>query len=90
VGRRDRAVTFVCLYQGVPGDCSECGGFDPTGTGFCCHDCAQARADRAARHAAAAQASRDREDAFAREVDRLRAEGYRDEEIDLMLAGMPS
>jgi hypothetical protein len=83
-------MTVVCLYQGVPGDCSECGGFDPTGTGFCCHDCRAARADREARQAAEVQARRDREDAFGREVDRLRALGHADEEIDVMLAGMPS
>lgn len=86
----DSVFHIVCAYTGVPGDCSECGGLDPTGTGFCCHDCAQARADRAERHAAERQARRDREDAFGREVDRLRSLGHSDEEIDLMLAEMPS
>jgi hypothetical protein len=82
--------TIVCAYTGVSGDCSECGGHDPTGTGFCGHDCAAARADREARHEAERQARRDAEEAFAAEVDRLRGLGHSDEEIDLILAGMPS
>lgn len=81
---------IVCAYTGVPGDCQECGGHDPTGTGFCCHDCATARAERVERQDAERQARRDREDAFGREVDRLRGLGHSDVEIDLMLAGMPS
>jgi hypothetical protein len=81
---------FVCLYQGPPGECKECGGSDPTGTGFCDHDCATDFEDRQAARAAVEQQRRDREDAFAREVARLRGEGYGDLEIDLMLADMPT
>lgn len=86
----DSVPAIVCAYLGPPNQCSECGGHDPTGTGFCCHDCAQARADRVERHEAERQGRRDREDAFGREVDRLRGLGHSDEEIDLMLAEMTS
>jgi len=82
-------MAFLCLYQGVPGDCSECGGYDPTGTGFCSHDCGAARAERVAEHEAAQQRRRDDEAAFAREVDRLHAAGHSYDEIDLLLAEMP-
>lgn len=83
-------MTFICLYQGVPGDCQECGGFDPTGTGFCSHDCREIPALREAKHARELRERRDREDAFAAEVARLRAAGYSYEECDVMLAGMPT
>lgn len=82
-------MTIVCAYLGPPGDCSECGGHDPTGTRLCSHDCAQARADRAAKQDAAAQARRDADDAFGREADRLKALGHTDVEIDDLLKGMP-
>lgn len=81
---------FVCAYMGVPGDCQECGGFDPTGTGFCSHDCAAARAERAAQLDAALADRRTREDSFARECERLRGQGYTDREIDALLVGMPT
>lgn len=81
---------FVCLYQGPPGECKECGGFDPTGTGFCGHDCAANFENRKLAHAVAEQQRRDREDAFAHEVARLRGEGYGDMEIDFLLADMPT
>lgn len=83
-------MTIVCAYMGPPDECPECGGFNNTGGPFCSHDCAGARADRVAEMEAREQARRDREDAFAAEVARLRAEGYSYEECDLMLAGMPS
>jgi hypothetical protein len=81
--------TFVCLYMGYPGDCQECGGHDPTGTGFCSHDCRTDRADRLARRDAAVQALQEADDEFGREADRLRALGHTDEEIDEMLKEMP-
>lgn len=67
----DSVPSIVCAYLGPPGECSECGGHDPTGTGFCSHDCAATRADREARHTADAQVRRARENLFAAEVDRL-------------------
>jgi hypothetical protein len=82
--------TNFCLYQGTPGDCSECGGYDATGNGFCGHDCAAARAERVAEQEAQQQARRAREDAFGREVERLRAEGRSYEEMDALLSGMPT
>lgn len=83
-------MSFVCLYQGPPKECSECGGHDPTGTGFCSHDCAAARADRVERHRVWSEDRRAREDAFADEVARLRAAGHSYEECDVLLAGMPT
>lgn len=81
---------FVCVYTGRPDDCPECGGFNNTGHQYCSHECAASYADRAARHEVAEQARRDREDAFGREVERLRALGYEYDEMDAMLAGWPS
>ncbi len=83
-------MNIVCCYMGDPNECPECGGFNDTGQQFCSHDCAAAWADRAADHERQAQARRDNEEAFGREVDRLRTAGHTDEEIDVMLAGMPS
>lgn len=80
---------IVCAYTGVPGDCSECGGWDPTHSGFCGDDCRDARLDREERHRAEAQARRDADDAFGREADRLRAAGHTDVEVDELLEGMP-
>lgn len=82
-------IHFVCLYTGVPGECQECGFHDPTGTGWCSHDCRQAYEDRGAQIQANVQARRDADDAFGREADRLRGLGHTDEEIDEMLKGMP-
>ena len=84
------APTFACAYFGPPNECSECGGHDPTGTGFCSHNCREAHENAKARDAAWWQARRERDDAFAAEVARLRALGYSYEECDVMLAGMPS
>lgn len=81
---------FVCLYMGPRNECSECGFFNDTGTPFCSHDCAAARADRVAAMDRARQERRDREELFAAECDRLRAAGHTDEEIDLLLAGIPT
>ena len=82
-------MTVVCAFTGIPGDCQECGGHDPTGTGFCSHDCRAARADREARHEAERQAQRENEAAFAAAVDQLRERGHSDEEIDDILKGWP-
>jgi hypothetical protein len=84
----DSVPSIVCAYLGPPGECSECGGHDPTDTGFCCHDCAAAPAERVERQDDERQARRDREDAFGREVDRLRGLGHSDEEIGEMLKEM--
>lgn len=81
---------FVCLYQGVPGDCQECGGLDKTGTGFCGEDCRADRQDRIDAQDAAVRARRAAEDAFAAEVDRLRGLGHSDEECDRLLVNMPT
>lgn len=82
--------TIVCAYFGPPKQCSECGGLDETGTGFCSHDCRARRADREARHAAEVQVRRARENLFAAEVERLRGLGYSYEECDVMLEAMPT
>lgn len=82
-------MTFTCAYTGVPGDCQECGFHDPTYTGFCSHECRQRRADREAAQDAEVQARRDADDAYGREVDRLKALGHTDQEIDELLKGMP-
>lgn len=81
---------FVCVYTGRADECMECGGFNQTGDRFCSHECAGSYADRAAVQEAEVQARRDREDAFGRECDRLRALGYGDVEIDALLIGMPT
>lgn len=80
---------IVCVYMGPPGECSECGGFDETGTGFCSPDCHADRADREARWRSAVQARRDADDAFGRAAELLHAKGHTDEEIDELLKGMP-
>lgn len=80
----------VCLYMGRPDECPECGFFNGTGTRFCSHDCADHYAARVAAQEAEVQARRDREDAFGRAVDELHAAGHTDEEIDVLLAGMPT
>ncbi len=81
---------FFCAYMGVPDECAECGGFNQTGTMFCSSDCAADQADRVAEMDAERQARRDREDAFALAADELRAQGRTEEEIDVLLAGMPT
>lgn len=83
-------LTYVCAYMGRADECHECGGFNQTGTQFCSHDCAASRADRVAEMDAARQARRDREKAFGVAADELRAQGHTDEEIDVLLAGMPT
>ena len=82
-------MSFMCLYKGPSGECSECGGYDPTGTGLCSHDCGESRARRVALLDAAEQQRRDADDAYGREVDRLHAAGHSYTEIDQMLQGMP-
>jgi hypothetical protein len=76
--------------MGRSDECPECGFYNATGDRFCSHDCAASYADRCARMAAAEQARRDREAAFGRAVDELHAAGHTDEEIDVLLAGMPT
>ena len=83
-------VTYVCLYFGRSDECQECGGFSQTGTQFCSHDCAASQAARVASQDAEVSARRAREDAFADAAAALRAQGHTDEEIDLLLIGMPS
>lgn len=82
-------IPIVCIYTGIPGDCSECGFYDPTYSGFCSDECRDARLDREERYKAEVQARRDADDAFGREVDQLRALGHTDEQIDELLKGMP-
>lgn len=86
-------MTIVCAYSGRPDECPECGGFvrrpGERGDQFCSDDCAADYADRTTAQDAAAQARRDADDAFGREVARLRAAGHSYEEIDVLLAGMP-
>jgi hypothetical protein len=81
---------FACLYFGPPDECAECGGYNETGTMHCSHDCAADHAHRAADMSRRVGLRRAEEDAFGAEVDRLRALGHTDEEIDIMLAGVPS
>ena len=83
-------IGVVCLYCGPPGECQECGGFNETGSPYCSHDCAADAAARLAQLEETVRARRAREDAFAAECDRLRALGHTDEEIDALLAGMPT
>lgn len=80
---------FVCLYFGPPNECTECGGFDPTGTGFCSHECGDSYAAHQARQEAERQAARAADDAYGEQVDRLRAQGHDYAEIDELLKGMP-
>jgi hypothetical protein len=77
---------FVCAYTGVPGDCSECGGHDPTGTGWCSHECREARAERVAGQRAVLDARRAEEAAFAVFVEECRRDGLADEQIDALWA----
>lgn len=79
----------VCAYFGRADECQECGGFNETGTRFCATECEADFADRAAAQEALAQRRRDQDDAFAAEVDRLRALGHTDGEIDELTRGMP-
>jgi hypothetical protein len=81
---------FVCVYFGQPDECPECGGFNRTGDRYCSHECGDQAAMRAADHEEQIQARRAREDAFAAECERLRAAGHTDEEIDVLLVGMPT
>lgn len=81
---------FVCLYFGRADECPECGGFNETGTRYCSHDCADDAARRQEALVRAAAARRANEDLFAAEGDRLRAAGYTDREIDVLLAGIPT
>lgn len=80
----DKPMNIVCLYLGRPRECQECGFFDETGTGFCSHECRQARADREARHLAELQTRRAEEDAFGDAVQRQRAAGRTWQEVDAM------
>lgn len=80
----------VCVYFGRRDECHECGGFNQTGDPYCSHDCAADAAARLAQIEETVRARRAREDAFAAECDRLRALGHSDEEIDVLLAGMPA
>lgn len=81
---------IVCLYQGRPDECPECGGINETGTRFCSHDCGANYAERCASQEAARVERRRREDAFAAAAQELRELGHTDEEIDQLLTGMPS
>jgi hypothetical protein len=81
---------IVCLYFGRPDECRECGGFNETGDPYCSHDCADSAAARAAEADEAVRSRRAREEAFAVEGARLRALGHSDEEIDVLLADMPT
>lgn len=80
---------FICLYFGRPDECPECGGFNDTGTRFCSHECAADWDERGRQIEAEAQARRDRDDAFGRECERLRALGHTDAEIDALTASLP-
>lgn len=87
-------MSFFCAYLGDPAECMECG-FSVPDPGarqdrFCGDDCAASYADRGAAIEAARLARRAREDAFGEEVERLRALGHTDEEIDLLTVGLPS
>lgn len=81
---------FMCAYLGRADECRECGGFNQTGGQYCSHDCATDAAARAAALDEQIQARQAREAAFAAEVERLRAAGHTYEEIDQLLAGMPT
>lgn len=82
--------TFICLYQGVPGECCECGGQSTNGTRYCSHDCAASAQQRADEIDRAIAQRRTREDLFAAEGAKLRVLGRTDEEIDVLLAGIPT
>lgn len=87
-------MNIVCAYFGDPAECMECGFAVPSPGArqdrFCGDECAASYSDRAAAQAAAQHARRAREDAFGAEVDRLRGLGNSDEEIDVLLAAMPT
>lgn len=83
------APTFFCAYFGRADECHECGGFNETGTPFCSTECEASRADRVAEQEARVALRRAQEDAFAVEVDRLRALGHSDREIDELTRDMP-
>ena len=81
-------LSIVCAYTGPPDTCAECGGYDPTGTGFCSHDCRADFHTRGDRHEAERLARRAADDAFGVEADKLRAQGHTDQEIDELLKDM--
>lgn len=81
---------LVCAYLGRSDECPECGGFNDTGTMFCSHDCAANYAERGAEQERRVQERRGRENAFGEACAELHKQGYSDEEIDVMLAGMPT
>lgn len=80
---------FVCLYFGRVDECPECGGFNETGTRYCSTECEANAAERMTEQEVRAQLRRDQDDAFGAEVDRLRALGHTDVEIDELTRGMP-
>lgn len=80
---------IVCVYTAIPGECPVCGGHNDTGPPFCMPECEEAFHDRADQHRAARDQERANNEAFAVEVDRLRAAGHTDDEINHMLRGMP-
>ena len=81
---------IVCLYFGDPRECPECGGFNDTGHRYCSHDCGDSATRREAESLRRDEQRRAREEAFALAGSRLADAGYTDEQIDLMLAGLPS
>lgn len=91
-------MTVVCAYFGPADECHGCGGALPARNvrmdRFCSDDCAASEHARRTRvdaeHAAQLAARRAREDAFARESDRLRDLGHTDEQIDVLLAHIPT
>jgi hypothetical protein len=89
-GRRAAMSGVVCLYFGRRDECPECGGFNGTGGRHCSHDCADSAAARADAAAERERERRAQEDAFGAEVARLLDAGHSYEQIDAMLAGMPS
>lgn len=78
---------YLCLYLPA-GECVECGGLaDPErADDFCSDFCAASYGDNLARIEASDKARRDAEDAYGREVTRLRGRGFSYEEIDDILA----
>jgi hypothetical protein len=80
---------FVCLYTGPPGECCECGGYDPTGSGLCSFECVESRQAGIDRQDAERDARRAADDKYGTEVDRLRALGHTYEEIEQLLKDWP-
>lgn len=80
---------IVCVYTGVPGACIECEAPAIPGGRFCSADCEQAFDDRAQDHRDQVQQERRNNAAFAAEVERLRAAGLTDTDIDERLKDMP-